>query len=286
MRLKGFILPITLAAVLTAGTAPAFAQRHGGDDRGGRSGEGRSGGNRGDRGRSGDHGRSARANDHRDRDHGRAAVRVYPRYDRRYVRVYRSPSYYRYYRGPFVRTRIIHPYYRPYYVFRPRFSLGFGLFIGDPVIYPWNSVGISPYPYPYAASPYPYAAPQQASPYGPYAVQPSPYGSPYGSAAPQAAPAPNQPDDEDDVEPGDGDQVDLRNFGGVSLDIQPSDATVTVDGEYAGTVADFSPSSAPLTMVPGAHRIVIAKPGYRSMTFDANVVVGQVIPYQGRMQLQ
>ena len=57
-----------------------------------------------------------------------------------------------------------------------------------------------------------------------------------------------------------------------------------VDGADAGTVQTFSPSSAPLTLTPGQHHIVIEKPGYQSMTFDADVIKGQVIPYQGTMQ--
>ena len=36
------------------------------------------------------------------------------------------------------------PHYRPYYTFQPRFSLGFGLFIGHPVAYPYSH-----YPYAY-----------------------------------------------------------------------------------------------------------------------------------------
>ena len=42
---------------------------------------------------------------------------------------------------------------RPFFVFRPRFSLGFGLWAGFPVAYPY--VSAYPYAYPY---PYPYPA--------------------------------------------------------------------------------------------------------------------------------
>jgi len=77
---------------------------------------------------------------------------------------------------------------------------------------------------------------------------------------------------------------ELRDYGGISLDITPSDATVTVDDAVAGTAETFSPSSAPLTLAPGRHHIVIEKPGYQTMTFDVNVLKGQVIPYKGTMQ--
>ena len=63
-------------------------------------------------------------------------------------------------------TRVIGPrvivgapfrgFYRPYYAFRPRFSIGFGLFVGYPVAFPYYAYAY-PYPYPYPYSyPYPY----------------------------------------------------------------------------------------------------------------------------------
>jgi len=46
------------------------------------------------------------------------------------------------------------PYYSPYYAFRPRFSIGFGLFVGFPVTYPY-SYGLPAYVYPsYPTYPY------------------------------------------------------------------------------------------------------------------------------------
>ena len=63
----------------------------------------------------------------------------------------------------FVAPRVIRPgigfgqpYYRPYYSFRPRLSLGFGLWMGYPILY--SAYGPSYYPDPYTsayASPYP-----------------------------------------------------------------------------------------------------------------------------------
>ena len=40
----------------------------------------------------------------------------------------------------------------------------------------------------------------------------------------------------------------------------------------------------PLGLPAGYHRIEIRAPGYQTMSFDAEIVAGQVIPYQGVMQ--
>jgi hypothetical protein len=37
-------------------------------------------------------------------------------------------------------------------------------------------------------------------------------------------------------------------------------------------------------MNPGRHRVEIRARGYRTMSFDADVVAGQVIPVQGALQ--
>ncbi len=128
-----------------------------------------------------------------------------------------------------------HRYYRPYYSFRPRLSIGFGMFIGYPVAYPYTI-----YPTP-------------ARVYG--------YYPPPGTVT--AAPS---------------------SYGGISLEIGPPDADVYVDGEYVGRAGDFGPALAPLTMIPGRHRIEIAAPGYETLAFDVDVIPGQVIPYQGTLR--
>jgi hypothetical protein len=144
---------------------------------------------------------------------------------------------------------VIRPFAGPFFGFRPRFNLGFGLFVGWPVPYPWDYVAIDPYYYPYG---YPYGV------------------DPYGGGG---SPSYDQ-----------GTLNQQRNFGGVSLDITPGDAMIAVDGTDAGTAQTYAASSAPLTLTPGQHHIVIARPGYRTVAFDVNVVQGQVIPYKGTMQ--
>ena len=73
-------------------------------------------------------------------------------------------------------------------------------------------------------------------------------------------------------------------YGGVSFDIQPSDADLFIDGEYVGTVGTFSPTGEPLTLTPGEHRIAIQRDGYRPMEWDVTIEPGQVIPYRGVME--
>ena len=72
-------------------------------------------------------------------------------------------------------------------------------------------------------------------------------------------------------------------YGGLSLEIQPYDAAVYVDGDYVGVVNDFSPLQAPLTLPAGVHHIDIDANGFAPLSFDITVVPGQVIPYQGTL---
>jgi hypothetical protein len=64
----------------------------------------------------------------------------------------------------------------------------------------------------------------------------------------------------------------------------PVDADVYVDGTLVGRVSDFGPLSQPLSVAPGRHLIEIRREGYQTLSFDADVAAGQVIPYQGAMQ--
>ena len=240
------LIPIFLAAA-TLTAAPAFAQH------------------RGDRDRDRD----------RDRDHGwRGAVVVRP-----YGGVYagRRPVYApRYY------------YARPYYAFRPRFSIGFGITLGYPVQYPvYAPYGYGyGYPAPYGYPPYAQSYPSQPYPSEAYPSQqypsddyPSP-GYPQSPSYPQSQSysygnnsMPAQP-------------RDVTNAGGVSFEISPSDAEVFVDGSYVGTVDQFGPQSEPLQLTAGRHRIELRASGMQPMSFDANIVAGQVLPYRGTLQQQ
>ncbi len=169
-------------------------------------------------------------------------------------------------------------FYRPYYSFRPHFSLGFGLWAGYPVSYPYYYDYDYPYAYPSASSVYVYP------PYDNYNGYSAPtYSSPgypqYGSAAPGYSTPQQAPPPAVGVQPG-GQQAS----GGVSFEITPTSAAILVDGTYVGTVADFGPTAAPLGLPPGRHHIEVRAAGYQTMAFEADVTAGQVLPYQGSLQ--
>jgi hypothetical protein len=129
------------------------------------------------------------------------------------------------------------PYYfeRPYYTFRPRHSIGFGLWLGFGVPYPRAWVSYPPPVYGYYQ--------------GGVRVVP-------GAAA----------------------------YGGVSFDISPRDAAIILDGTYIGYAGDFAPNAAPLTLTAGPHRIEVQADGYQPMSWDVDIVPGQVLPFRGDMQ--
>jgi hypothetical protein len=182
-------------------------------------------------------------------------------------------------------------FYRPYYSFRPRLSLGFGLWVGYPVAYPYYygypDYGYG-YPYPYGY-PDPYGYPASSYPgYGGYppapngAYPPTSYGgyppASNGGYPPSSSSYPAQPQTSVGAQPG------QASGGGVSFEITPGTAEVYVDGAYVGTASTFGPSSQPLSLTPGRHRVEVRAPGYETMSFDADAIPGQVIPYQGAMQ--
>lgn len=175
-----------------------------------------------------DYRESDRGSSHRDDDRyyssrPYSSGRVYARpYSRLYVRPYNFVPYRPYYFG------------RPYYSFRPRLSIGFGLWLGDPVPYPYGYLGT---------------------------YRPRVYGYYPGEYGPS-----------------------VSVYGGLSFDIQPSDADLFVDGEYAGTVGTFGPYAEPLTLTPGVHRIAVQRDGFRAMEWDVTIQPGQVIPYRGDME--
>lgn len=142
------------------------------------------------------------------------------------------------------RTYAPRRFFRPYYAFRPRLNIGFGLWAGYPVTY-YDSY-YSPY------ESYPYAT-----------VQP-------GYARPPAGAVNERPEQ--------------TRMGGVSFQITPDTAEVWVDGSYVGTAGQFTPESQPLGLAAGRHRVEMREPGYDLSAFDVDIVAGQVIPYSGTLR--
>lgn len=197
-------------------------------------------------------------------------------------------------------VRVVRPsFYRPYYSFRPRVSLGFGLWMGYPVPYP--AYYGSPYDYAYPpVDPYAYAEPAPSYGYSqPYASAGQPSGYPssnYPTAnyptgnypAANYPPSNNYPPSsyaERQSAPAIGVQRGgEQSAGGISFAIAPDSAAVFVDGSYMGTAGEFGASAEPLGLSGGRHHVEIRAAGYRTMTFDADVRPGEVIPYQGTLQ--
>ena len=142
----------------------------------------------------------------------------------------------------------------PYYAFRPHVSLGFGLWAGYP------------FAYPYAYYPYYYPNAYVSSNYYPY----YPHG--YVSAN----------DYYDYLRPATASGE--TNQGGMSFDITPSAAELFVDGTRVGTVGQFTPTTQPLGLEAGHHHIELRAAGYQTLSFDVDIIAGQVIPYQGTLE--
>jgi hypothetical protein len=143
------------------------------------------------------------------------------------------------------------------------------------------SYGRPDYGRPYYGAPYYYARPYVFRPrwsigFGFYAGYPVPYDYAYPYPVPvYGYAAPSTP-----VVVGPG----STQYGGVSLEVSPSDATVYVDGEYAGLVRDFDGTQGTLTLANGRHQIEISAPGYEPMTLDVDTVPGEIVPYRGDLQ--
>jgi hypothetical protein len=254
------LTPVAFVALFALGAAPASAgQRRGG---GGHS----AGPSRGAVSRSAGPARSY-SGSYRGGSVARGGVAV------RRGGVIRGGSFYR---PSYSRPYFSRPYFsRPYYSFRPRVSLGFGLWMGYPVAYPYYYDN----PYGYATAyppvdPYAYeAAPSYGGSGYPPAYDPSGQGDPQGYPPQQSAPSVG-------VQRGGGQTA----AGGISFEITPESAAVFVDGTYMGTAGEFGPSAEPLGLNVGRHHVEVRAAGYRTVTFDADVQAGQVLPYQGTLQ--
>ena len=183
-------------------------------------------------------------------------------------------------------------FYRPYYTFRPRLSLGFGLWVGYPLAY--ASAYYDPFYYPngyvnpYGYSSYGYTGYGYPS-YGntgygyPSTIYP-PYPPASGYPPPSNYPSSTYPPDRPGPQGSIGVQPGQANTGGLSFEITPNTAQLLVDGVLVGTVGQFTPTTQPLGLVAGRHRIEVRAAGYQTMAFEVDIIAGQVIPYQGALE--
>lgn len=154
-------------------------------------------------------------------------------------------------------------YGRRYYAFSPRGPLGYGLLVGYPVAFPY------PWVYPFI-----YEAP--SAPMAGFATLPR---NTYSNVDAVSANAPLA------MPLGCGVESSVPTAcGGLSFDVAPFDAQVSVEGVFVGTVDRFSPSAPPLVLSPGQHYVEIRMPGYRTVSFEVTVGAGEVTPYQGSLE--
>jgi hypothetical protein len=63
----------------------------------------------------------------------------------------------------------------------------------------------------------------------------------------------------------------------VKIAVNPSRAAVFLDGRFVGHVGEFAGPGRGLLVVPGAHRIKIALPGYKTFESDINPIANQKV---------
>jgi hypothetical protein len=200
-------------------------------------------------------------------------------------RVFVSGRYYR----PSYRSVYRPVYYsRPYYSFRPHFSLGIGLSIGYPFAWSDYYGYYSPYAYPaygppayYPPTYYPPAYPSSSYPSSSYPSSSYPAYPPDNGYGGYSQPPANSTTVQPQTAPPDNSNTET---GGVSIEVSPSSASVFVDGTYMGRASEFGETAQPLGLATGRHHIEIRAEGYKTMTFDANVVTGQVTPFRATLQ--
>jgi hypothetical protein len=70
-----------------------------------------------------------------------------------------------------------------------------------------------------------------------------------------------------------------RPSGSLTLDVQPGNAQVFVDGYYVGTPDDLAINRGALALEPGPHKVDLTAPGYEPVSFDVRLTGDQPITY-------
>jgi hypothetical protein len=71
------------------------------------------------------------------------------------------------------------------------------------------------------------------------------------------------------------DRVD--GSGRVRLDVEPSDASVYLDGRFVGTASDLQRARNGLRLEPGEHRIAVVRPGHKAEEQEFTVAAGEEV---------
>jgi hypothetical protein len=70
----------------------------------------------------------------------------------------------------------------------------------------------------------------------------------------------------------------------VKLSVNPSRAAVFLDGQFIGHVGEFQGAGHGLLIAPGAHKIKIALPGYKTFESDINPIANQKVEVKTELQ--
>ena len=72
--------------------------------------------------------------------------------------------------------------------------------------------------------------------------------------------------------------------GGLSFDVLPIDAQVSIEGIVVGAVDVFGPTRPPLVLAPGVHYVEVRRPGFLTAAFEVTVAPGTIVPYRGALE--
>jgi hypothetical protein len=65
--------------------------------------------------------------------------------------------------------------------------------------------------------------------------------------------------------------------GRLRLEIEPSDASVYLDGRFVGTAVDLQRARNGLRLEPGEHRIAVVRPGHQAEEQEFTVAAGEEV---------
>jgi hypothetical protein len=163
----------------------------------------------------------------------------------------------------------------PYYLFRERENLRFGLYLGYPSGYPYYYFAPGGYLDPYSYSPiraysYGSSVPTDTWPLLAYPLYGySAFDSNAVTSTPVISPPQNAPRS--------------TSTGEVRFRVTPDTAAVFMDGAHVGAANDYSTTTA-LALETGRHHFELGAPGYQTLAFDLDVRPGRVVQYRATLQ--